>query len=321
MSKTTIEISTPNLLKAIFVLLGLVLIYLVREVVLIFAVALVFVAALNPLVGWLERKKVPRVLSTLLIFLVALGLFATTIYLMIPPLVEQISSLAGSLPEYLNKLPFNLETDYLQKVLGNLATHLASVPAGISSIIVILIIAFYLLAQKQGIEKFIKIIVPGKRQSHVLNLSQRIQTKLGFWLLGQVTAPLLVGVLTFIGLAILHVPYALVLALAVGLAEIVPFGPVIAFIPAGILGFLESPLTGFLVIALYLIIQQLEGHIVVPQIMKKAVGLNPVVVILSILIGAKLAGVLGLLIAIPSAAVLSVLAKDFMDRKKIKKKI
>lgn len=321
MPKTKIEISTANLLKAILVLLGLFILYQVREVVLVFFVALVFVAALNPLVGSLERKKIPRILSTLLIFLTAFGIFGLTVYLMIPPLIEQISGLASSLPEYLNKLPFNLKTDYLQKILENFAGHLAGIPAGISSVIVILIISFYLLAQKQGIERFIETIVPRKRQTYVLNISRRIQSKLGFWLLGQITASLMVGILTFVGLAILGVPYALVLALAVGLAEIIPFGPVIAFIPAGILGFLESPLTGFLVIALYLVIQQIEGHIVVPQIMKKAVGLNPVVVILSILIGAKLAGIMGLLVAIPAAAVLSVLLSDVLSyRKKIHKK-
>lgn len=320
MPKTTIDISTGNIFKILLVIGILFVVYLIKEVVLIFFVALVLVAALNPLVEWLEKRKIPRLLSTVLIFLLTIGLFAVSIYLIIPPLAEQLTALGRNIPQYISRLPFELKADYLQNLLGNIAGYLAGVPAGISTVLVILIITFYLLAQKQGLEKFIKAVTPHKHKKYVLDLSKRIQKKLGYWLLGQIVSSLIVGVLTFIGLFFLKVPYALVLGILVGIAEIVPFGPIVAFVPAGILGFMQSPVIGILVIVLYLVVQQIEGHIVVPQIMKKAVGLNPVLIILALLIGAKLGGILGLAIAIPVTAGLSVFIKDCrIQRKKCKK--
>lgn len=312
-----IEISFSNIFRVALILLVLLIVFLIREVILLFFIAFVAVAALDPLVSWLQEKKIPRILSTLLIFLTGLGLLGLVIYLLVPPLVAQISALASNLPQ---KLPFDLKMDYLQDVLKAVGNYLVTVPASISSIIVTLIIAFYLLIQEQGIERFFKTLLPRRHQARVLSLLKKIQKKMGHWLLGQMASCLIVGVLSFIGLFFLGVPYALVLALAVGIAEIVPFGPVIAFIPAGILGFLQSPLTGILVIVLYIIIQQIEGNIIMPQIMKKAVGLNPVLVILALLIGAKLAGILGLLVAIPAASALSVFAKDFMNHHQKRKK-
>ena len=311
-----IEITSGNILRAILIVLALVALFLMREVVFIFFVALVIVSALNPLVTWLQNKKIPRILSVLIIFLLGFSLLGLIIYLLVPPLITQISALASNLPEYLNKLPFDLKADYLQEILKRSGNYLAGVPAGLSSLIVIIIIAFYLLIEERGIQKFLKLLTPYKHQGYVLSLFLRIEKKMGHWLLGQLVSCVIVGVLTFIGLYLLKVPYALVLALAVGVSEIIPFGPVIAFIPAGILGLMQSTLTGILVGVLYLLIQQIEGNLIVPQIMKRAVGLNPVLVILALLIGAKLGGLLGLLIAIPAAAAISVFIKDFIDAKK-----
>lgn len=311
-----IEITNQTIFRIIFILLVLLFLFLIREVVLLLFVALVIATAISPAVDWLKKKKIPRVLSTFLIFLISLGLLSLVIYLLVPPLINQTTALIRHLPLYFQKLPFNLNVDYLQNFLEKIGNYLVGVPASISSIIIILIIVFYLLAQNHGIQNFIKIFTPIKHQDYALNLFCRIQKKMGHWLLGQLASSLLVAVLTFIGLFLMHVPYALVLALAVGIAEIVPFGPIIAFIPAGILGFMQSPLTGVLVVVLYLIVQQLEGHLIMPQIMKKAVGLNPVIVILAVLIGAKLAGIFGLLIAVPIATALSILIKDFIEQKK-----
>ncbi|MFH1392705.1 MAG: AI-2E family transporter [bacterium] len=311
-----IEIPSQTIFRVVLILFILLFLFLIRDVLLIFFVALVVVSALSPAVDFLQSKKVPRILSTLLIFLISLSALGLVIYLLVPPLVEQISALARNLPKYLETLPFDLKASYFQDLLGKIGDYLASVPTGLSSIFVILVISFYLLIQKNGIQGFLKIFTPSKHREYALDLFSRIQKKLGYWLLGQLTSCILVAVLTFIGLFFLKVPYALVLALAVGIAEIIPFGPVVAFIPAGILAFMQSPLTGILVIALYLLVQQTEGNIIVPQIMKKAVGLNPVTVILAVLIGAKLAGILGLLVAIPAAAALSVFIKDIMNRRK-----
>jgi len=311
-----IEITAGNILRIVVVLLVLLFVFLIRDVVLLFLVAMVIVFALNPLIDWLGKRRVPRFLSTFLIFAIGLGFVGLLGYFITPPLIQEISELAIGLPAYLSQLPFQLKTDYIQNILEKIPGFLITVPVRISSIIVILIIAFYLLAQKQGIKKFLKAFTPVKHQDYVFDLSDRIQKKISFWFLGQLTSCLFVGILTFIGLFLLKMPYALLLATIIGISEIVPFGPIIGFIPAAILGFAQSTLTGILVGILYLVIHQIENHIIVPQVMRKAIGLNPVLIILALLIGAKIAGILGLLIAIPAAAAFSVLIKDFMSKRK-----
>lgn len=311
-----IEITTGNIFRVVTALLVLLFLFLIRDVVLIFFVALVIVSALGPAVDWLQNKKIPRILSTFSIFVIGLGLVGLLGYFIAPPLIQEISELVINLPAYLSQLPFQLKADYIQNILEKVPGFLITVPSKISSIIVILIIAFYLLAQKHGIRKILKAFTPAKHQDYVFDLFDRIQKKISFWFLGQLTSCLFVGILTFIGLFLLKMPYALLLAIIVGISEIVPFGPIIGFIPAAILGFAQSSLTGILVGILYLVIHQIENHIIVPQVMRKAIGLNPVLIILALLIGAKLAGILGLLIAIPSAAALSVLIKDFMNKGK-----
>ena len=120
-------------------------------------------------------------------------------------------------------------------------------------------------------------------------------------------------------LSLLGIPYALVLAIFAGLMEIVPYvGPIISAIPGIILGFTISPLTGFLTIFMYILVQQFENHVITPQIMKKAVGLNPIAVILAIFVGAKLAGILGAILAIPVATAVSIFVSDiFKDKERL----
>jgi len=311
-----IEITAGNIFRVVIALLILLFGFLIRDVVLLFITALVIVFAFNPLVDWLSKRRIPRFLSTFSIFIIGLGLLGSLSYFIAPPLIQEISELVINLPAYLDQLPFQLKSDYIQNILEKIPGFLITVPSRISSVIVILIIAFYLLAQKHGLKKFLEAFIPVGHQDYAFELSDRIQKKISFWFLGQLTSCLFVGILTFIGLFLLKMPYALLLAIIIGISEIVPFGPIIGFIPAGILGLAQSPLTGILVGVLYLAIHQIENHIIVPQVMRKAVGLNPVLIILALLIGAKLAGILGLLIAIPFAAALSVLIKDFMSKRK-----
>src|SRR3989339_563486 len=162
----------------------------------------------------------------------------------------------------------------------------------------------------------IRSLTPSRFQPYLLRLYGRIQLKMGQWLRGQLILSAVIFTLTFIGLTILGVNYALVLAFVAGLFEIIPFiGPWLAAVPAIFFGFLQSPIMGVSVIILYIIIQELENHLIVPKVMSKAVGLNPLIVIIVILIGARLSGITGALIAVPVATAISVFLKDFMERR------
>ncbi len=128
---------------------------------------------------------------------------------------------------------------------------------------------------------------------------------------GQLFLGVIVGVLVYIGLSLLGIRFALLLAIIAGILELVPYiGPVLSAIPAVILAFFQAPILALWILILYIVVQQLENYLLVPVIMKKVVGLNPVVVIIALLIGGKLLGILGIILAVPAAAVLAEFFKD-----------
>lgn len=322
----TIELSTASVFKVIFIILLLVFLFLIRDILLLLFISLIIVAGLTPVIRFLRKLGLPRLLAVILLFVLFVGILAFTFYLIIPPLVRELRILALNLPVLVKVLPFGLEVSSLSELLQGFETKLSElsfklydttkgVISGLISTVAIIFISFYLLASKQGVRRFLKVMVPFRHRPYALDLWRRIEIKIGRWLIGQLVASLVVGLLTFIGLSLLGVPYALLLALAVGILELIPYGPFLAFIPAAILGFVESHLTGLLVVALYIVVQQIEGNIVTPQIMRRAVGLNPVLIILAFLVGAKLAGILGAIIAIPMAAAISVFIGDFLEQR------
>jgi predicted PurR-regulated permease PerM len=154
-----------------------------------------------------------------------------------------------------------------------------------------------------------------------MQLVNRMQDKIGLWLRGQIILSVIIFLLTYLGLSILGVKYALVLALVAGLTEFVPYlGPILAAIPAVFFAFTQDPMLAVFVIVLYYIIQLFENNFIVPQLMQKVVGLNPVVSIVVLLIGFKVGGIIGVILAIPVATAIGVFAKDiFQKRMSLKK--
>jgi len=330
----TINISTSTIFRTVIILLGLVLLYLIRDILLIVLVAVIIAAAINGPVSWLQKRKVPRLLGVLFIFLIFLLIIAAIITLVLPPLAAQIKQLAVHFPEFMEKITLNVQEWYgkykmegnLQTLLDKLSSRLnqatsnvfgtiVGIFGGLFSAGVVLVISFYLAVQEKGVKKLLISLTPNEHQHYVSDLIERIQSKIGGWLRGQLLLMVIVGVLIYIGLYFLGVKYALTLALIAGILEIVPYaGPIMAAIPAVILAFLQSPLLALLVVILYIVIQQLEGYVIVPQVMKKTVGLSPIVIIIVMLIGAKLAGIMGIILSVPLAAAAAEFFKDFQER-------
>jgi len=168
--------------------------------------------------------------------------------------------------------------------------------------------------KEDGLKGFIVSLTPKDHRGYVISLVERIQKKVGRWMFGQIILMVVIFVLDFAALSLLGVPYALILALLAGILEIVPYlGPIISATLATLVGLMISPLIGIEILITLTIIQQLESHVIVPQIMKKAVGLNPVVVILALLIGAKLGGTIGAILAVPIATALGVFVSDVAE--------
>jgi len=197
----------------------------------------------------------------------------------------------------------------------------SSVFGGILSFILIVVLSFYLAVQEDGVEKFLRIVIPDKSEGYVINLWKRTQTKIGLWMQGQIVLALLVGILVYLGLMVLGVKNALLFAVLAAVLETIPlFGPIIAAVPAVAVSFNTGGASPALIVAgLYLIIHQFENHLIYPLVVKKIVGVPPILVILSILVGFKLAGFLGIILAVPVSAMLVELIDDMQkDKRAIK---
>ena len=177
---------------------------------------------------------------------------------------------------------------------------------GLFSFILIIVLSFYLAVQEEGVDDFLRIVAPVKHHDYIIDLWKRSQRKIALWLQGQVILGIVVGVLVYIMLVSVGIPHALILALLAAMLEIIPvFGPIISSVPAILVAFTDRGAgIGILVVCLYLVIYQLESQVFYPLVVKKIVGVSPIVVILALVIGAKLGGVLGALIAVPLSAVL-----------------
>ena len=337
--KITFDISGTAILKIAGIFIALIFLYLIRDILIIFVVALLLSTLINPLADWFARHRIPRALAVLLIYIFLVGILALIITMLAPPLAEQAQQLLKNLSGYWGNLSDRIaslknlaitksifgeaseglsawQTNLPKAVSGVLET-VSEFLGGIITFILILVLTFYMVVENDALKKFFKSIAPDKYQPHLIGLFTRAQNKVGLWLRGALILGFIVGTFVFVGLTILGVKYALVLALLAGLLELIPyFGPPISAIPAVFMAFSQDPILGLLTIALYVVIQQLENNILVPKVMQKAVGLNPVVSILALGVGFKVAGFLGALLAIPMATAIGVFVGDLIELRK-----
>ena len=325
-------------LKTVALLLGLFVLYLLRDLALVILVSIVIASAVEPPVRWLGRFRLPRAVAVLVVYLLTFGIFVGLLPFFVFPLISDLSALSGTLSTTIGTIPdflssagpwagFELGGVSLSQVFQSFQTNIVDLPksfvqtasfifGGFFSFILIVVISFYLAVQPNGLANFLRLITPWRQESYVLGLWERSRQKIGYWMQGQLLLGVLIGVLVYLGLTLFKVPYALALALLAASFELIPyFGPVLASVPAALLGFSHSVSLGFLVIGFYVIIQQFENHLIYPLVVTKMVGVPPLVVILSLLVGANLAGFMGIILAVPLATVLMELAADFEKRK------
>lgn len=335
-----IEISWGTIFKVVLITLILIFLYLVREVIAVLIFSIIIASAITPFTDWIDRKKFPRLFGVLILYLAIFFLIAFVLSLIVPFMSQEFSQLSETLPKMIAKVTASLEkvqtdegsrffgiisdlqifldgiSQFLQESSQSAVGFLIKVFGGIVSFIAIIIISFYLSIMKEGIDYFLSSIVPDKYENYILNLWHRSQKKLGQWFQAQILLSLIIGLFTFVGLSLLKIEFALILSVLAMILELVPTaGPVLAAIPAVALAFTQSPSLGFWVIILYIVIQQVENHILTPIIMGKSLGLNPVIVILALLMGAKIAGILGMLLSVPIATIMVEFFNDLAEKK------
>lgn len=333
-NRLKIDIPTWTIIKIILIVAGFWFLYAVRDIIILFFVVLVIVAALAPLVDRVSRF-IPRVISVIILSIIVLGILVGIGFLIIPPVVNELRLLAINLPALLNK--FGPLYQAIQSSISNYQEGLFSISSqigklssgiysttlsfisGIIAFLTILVLSFYMLLEQEVLKKFLDQNLHLEHKERLYDLFRKIAAKLGSWVRGQILLMVVIGILDGIVLVIFGVPYALVLAVWGGLTEVVPYiGPWLGLLPAFIIAFTKSPLTAVLVLIAYIIIQQLEAQFLAPKIMGKAVGLSPVIIILAILCGAKLMGILGVVVAVPIAAGISVLIQEWPNLKQIR---
>ncbi len=309
----TVEISHKNIFFTVALLLGLYLIFLLRDVIFGLFVSVLFATALNPLVNKFEKLKLPRPVAILIIYSLIIAFLVLLFGTLLPPLIDQTLSLINSLP--VNSLtsfiaPFEVNLQSLEIItnqLGSVAPIFRIVTSTFSGLIAVftfMVITFYLLIERKQLPSHVFSLL-GDRTSkkEIADFIDRLEHEIGGWIRGQLLLMLIVGFLTYIGLSLLKIPYALPLAILAGLFEIVPnIGPVVSSIPAILAPLLtgQHPFVALFVVALYIIIQQLENNLIVPKVMQTTTGVHPLITIVLIIIGLKLMGVAGAIIAVPS---------------------
>ncbi len=323
MKYSELELSTKIILKVFFAFAVLVFLWLIKDIILLLLMALIIASAMEPLVDYLHHKKIPRGLSVFMVYVVVIGLAVLVVYSMIPPVIDQFKILKENLnsQQYSQALQTQIDgyslQNFLQDMLsgfggGNVVQNTFGVFNGALDAIAVLVISFYLVAEQKGMKSFVAALIPSKHHEFTLALINKIQKKMGLWVLGQVIISFGIFIFTYIGLLLLHVPYALVLALLSGLFEIVPYiGPFLSAVPAVFIAFIQAPVLAVWVAVLYLLVHEVEGYVLVPKIMEKTVGQSPLLTLLALLIGYQLAGIVGLIISVPLATALTVIANEF----------
>jgi len=344
-----IQISNVTIMKVLLFVAGLGMLYIIADIVVLLFIAIVLASAIEPMVSWLYKRAIPRVAGALIIYIGLLGVVALMFSLLIPAVAKEVSQLSQELPAILDR--FDQVTTQLvgvgqrgdmvvsfqewSKALGsvggmaitNVFHVFISIFGGIASAMLILVLSFYMVIDKGAMRTSLIQIMPDRYQKYITDVTGCMQDKIGQWLKGQVLLMLTVGLLTLVALLTLHIKYALLLALLAGMFEIVPvLGPIFAAIPALFFASTQSLFALVSVLIIYIVVQQIENHLLAPKIMQKAVGFSPIVTIVVLLIGAKLGGqsghhVFGALIAIPVATAVNVLIQDFFGGNKELKRI
>ena len=332
---SNIEISWVSLWRVLAMIVLAVFVYLTLDVILGLLLAIVISTAIDAPVTWLEKKRIPRIFGTLTIFLAAFVVIAAIVYAIVPLALSEIANFLVNLRDFSNpvidyfknsdfytNLDQNLNqlTDTL--ISGNvslleLASHFLG---GIFLAISVLILSFYLTVGRDGVEKFLSATLPQAYEDYALDLYLRTRRKIGRWLKGQIILSLVMGLAVFIGLWILGVNYSLLLGILAGIFEIIPFvGPIFSGAIAILLASSESLRIALYVFIMFVVVQQVENHIVVPAVMRFTTALNPVVVLISILLGGKLFGLVGLILAVPLAVLVQEVIDDWA-RAKVRRK-
>ncbi len=341
-----ISISTGTIIKFFLVPLFIFLLYLLRDLVLVVLTAIVIASFIDSSVPHFRKLGIKnRVFGIVLFYAISLLILGGLFYLFAPLLITEVYNFSTFLSAYFPDAPFlsffqNEAFSGAKNIVSALSGHISianllsvskafvlnlsggfvqilSVSFGsIFNCILIVLVSFYLSVQEKGIENFLHIIVPIEYDDYIVDLWTRASRKIGLWVKGQMLLGFVVGVLIYLILSLLGIEYALLLAIITGIMEMVPYGILVAMIPVFAFSYLSNGFgSAFMVLGAYLIVHEFDVFLFTPLLIKKIVGLSPIVIILAVVVGFELGGIWGAILSIPMAVILMEFLSDVEKNK------
>jgi len=340
-----VSITANTIVSAVLVLTGAYVFWLLRDLVLLVITAIVIASAIEPQVSFFIRHHIPRFFAAILVYVLVFGSLFVILYFLFPPVIADAAGFLSAAPQYLETLnasgtftnltsasnlvgsSHDLQSSIqtllsLQSLFtagsGSIIQLFVTFFGGIFSLALVIVLSFYFALQDTGVDDFLRLVMPAKHEEYSVDLWKRAQKKIGLWMQGQILLSVIVGILVYLGLLIIGIPYALRLAVFTAIAEIIPiFGSLIAGTLAVIVSFSSGGVAlAAVVLGLYVVVNQFESNLIYPLIVKKIVGIPPLLVIVALIAGYTLAGFLGVLLSVPLAAVFLEFINDFDKRKR-----
>jgi predicted PurR-regulated permease PerM len=316
-----IEISQKTIVFTVGFLLFLWFLYQIRSIIVLLFISFILMTAVHPLVKLARKVKIPVLAVMLIVYIGIIALLSTVVASLAPAVVSQTRGLSQALPTYLHSLEDVLNTQFDPSLVGSylnsIPTNILKLAAGAASnilnILAVFFIGYYLVVERPHLHRYLMRFFPERdAEARAESLIHAVEHRVGGWVTGELTLMLVIGLMTYVGLILLGIPYALPLAILAGLLEAVPnIGPTISAIPAILIGLTISPLVAIGAFAMSILIQQLENNLIVPKIMQSATGTKPLVTILVLLIGVTLGGVVGAILAMPIFLAIQTVMSEF----------
>jgi len=340
-----VSITANTVVAALCIIAGAYALWFLRDLVLLVLTSIVIASAIEPWIAFLIRRRIPRFFAALLVYASVFGAILAVLYFLLPPIIGDVAGFLSTLPQYLETLniPAPLaditgvadligghgDLQSLVQALSSFQSVFSATSGGVVQLVVaffgsifasflVIVLSFYFALQDTGVDDFLHLVMPVAYEDYSIDLWRRAQKKIGLWMQGQILLSVIVGILVYLGLLVLGVPYALLLSVLTAMAEIIPiFGSLITGAMAVSVGLSSGGLAfAAIVLGLYVVVNQFESNLIYPLIVKKVVGVPPLLVIVALIAGYTLVGFLGLLLSVPVAAVGLEFISDFDKRKR-----
>ncbi|MEK7519169.1 MAG: AI-2E family transporter [Patescibacteria group bacterium] len=330
----TLDVSLGTLLKISVLIISFYILYQIKDILVWFLFAAIISIILNPVVNFLKKLKIPRVLGVSFVYICALGVFILLIYFTVPLFISEVQKFSQLLPNYFEKVSpvlkglgikifDDIETfvsvlgGVLEKITANIFNIVFLLFGGIFAAIFILSVSVFLSLEEKWLERTLILFFPEKYEDYASSLARRCQKRVSNWFLIRIIACLFVGVLTYITLLIFKGSYPLSLGILSSVLNFIPVvGPIFMALLLFVIIALDNLFKAVLVIGVFTLVQQVENNILTPFLSKRFVDLSPVLVLLSLAIGGVLWGFLGAILAVPLAAIISEFIRDYLKKKK-----